>query len=259
MTLTNKIMRCGWTAALASALLLAGCVSDQDRQRLQDGYAAYNAKQYAKASNIADNYIQSFPQDPHVDEAYYLRALTRLAAGDKAAAQDDLQQAYATASRPDLRAKSARALGDLAYDRAAYAEAIKHYQQALAANPQSPEAQTYYRLGAALQAIGRWDEARGPLNKVLILSDSGGWDDYARRRLGVHSYSLQFGAFRDLEGARRMARGLQQQKIAAEVFKEQRGTSPLYTVRAGSYETLALANAAKERLRASHIDGVVYP
>ena len=245
---------------LASALaLLAGCVTDQDRQRLQDGYAAYNAQHYSQASNIADAYIRKFPQDPHIDEAYYLRALTRLAAGDKAAAHDDLEQAYARTSRPDLRAKSARILGDLAYDRAAYPEAIERYQQALAADPQSIEAQTYYRLGAALQAVGRWDEARGPLNKVLTLSDSGNWDDYARRRLSVHSFSLQFGAFRDLDGARRMARGLQQHKVAAEVFKEQRGTSPLYTVRAGSYPTLAQADAAKQRYHASHIDGVVYP
>lgn len=256
---------CGWSTRLAGGLLLVlgvllgGCVTQQDRQALQQGYDDYNAHRYAAAAQAANTYIDKFPHDEDVGEAYYLRALTELTANERTQARTDLAAAIAATKRADLQARSERVLGDLAFEDDHYAEAIRYYQSALAADPASPEAQTYYRLGCSLQAIGQWAEARAPLARVLSMPDNGGWDDYARRRLGATAFALQFGAYRDLAPARTLALGLRRAGVQADVFRELRGTAPLYTVRFGHYLTLPEVESARQAMLARYPQVAIYP
>ncbi len=71
----------------------------------------------------------------------------------------DLRAALSKTTRADVKGKSNRALGDIAYDREQWAEALKDYQGAVESGFAFPPAtQTYldYRMGAVLQAQGQW-------------------------------------------------------------------------------------------------------
>ncbi len=239
--------------AAVVAVGLAGCQtgSERDRQSLDRGFDAYSAGQYDAAAGAAGGYIAKYPDDAAVDEAYYLRGLSRMGLGDRAGAAADLRVAIAKSNRDDLRGKAWRGLGELAFEGERFEEAMQDYREALGYYPaQRPDALVVYRIGACLQALGQWDAARPWFQRVLEVSPAG--DALALRALerrDARGFSLQFGAYGSLANANDALKQLKAQGIISGVVvpEMQEGTM-LYMVRAGMYRTYDEAEAGRAGL-----------
>src|SRR6476469_6548980 len=82
---------------LITSMLLIGCVDQNSRQSLQNGYTALDNKQYDQAISEADGFLTKSPQGVGSADALYLkgRALEERAtnSGDAQRAKQDLQAA----------------------------------------------------------------------------------------------------------------------------------------------------------------------
>lgn len=239
-------------AGLAALLcLLPGCTqaSKQDREALAQGFTNYSSQQYDRAEAAADAYIRKYPDDPNVDEAYYLRGMARLGKGSPAAAAQDLNTAIAKTQRDDLNAKAHRALGDMAYAAQRFEQSIEYYCTALQFYPSNrPEPMVLYRLGAAYQNLGRWAEARPQLERVSQVTSEPRLRQLALNRSRATAFSLQFGAFGQKNNAEILARQLNAVGIKAVLVPEIEEAALVYSVRAGVYADIAHADEARRKL-----------
>ena len=236
---------------------IAGCTAEADRKALQDGFAKYNARQLDQAEAIASKYIASEPPGPNIDEAYYLRGLARLTAGNHAGAVADLRDAIKRTSRPDLKGKAFREIADAEFDQARWPEAQQDYEQALAQSGgtlSSPAtAHVNFRIGACLQAQGDWTRAESSFAHVIAANADPALAAKARIRMHAEGFALQFGAFQNAPNARQQADELQAAGITAVIASELRDDGQLwFFVRSGTYKTWAQAVAAREQMQAKY-------
>jgi len=231
--------------------MLCSCQSAQQNQqaKLNDGFNSYTQRRFDLSEQAADGYINALPNDPNVDEAYYLRGISRLGKEDKSGAAEDLRTAVAKSKRADLKAKAQRGLGDLAFDAQNWPLAVKHYQSAISYLPAEQNAPiVVFRIGAALQAQGKWADSRPYFQQVLRLNADKFWKDRATVRLRVDSYTLQFGAFRDNANASQTAKTLRSQRLDPTVVNEVRDGQLLFMVRCGEFNTYTEADEARTKL-----------
>jgi tetratricopeptide (TPR) repeat protein len=237
---------------LLVAAILAGC-APTDPKSLQSGFDKYQSKQVDQAEAIADTYIRANPNAGDIDQAYYLRGISRMTRGNRTAATDDLLTAIKKTARADLRSKAYRALGDMAYDQQKWADAVKDYQAGLDNITLDKPTITYfnYRIGAALQAQGDWARSEPWFAKVIAARDDAALADRAVRRLHATSFALQYGAFQDRASAQALITQLQASGITATLASEIRGDNKLWVlVQSGSYTTWAEASNARTRVPA---------
>jgi tetratricopeptide (TPR) repeat protein len=240
--------------ALAALPLIAGCTTEADRASLQQGFAKYQARQPEESESIADKLITSNPYSPSVDEAYYLRGLSRMLRGNRAGASADLHEAIQKTSRADLKGKASWALGDIAYDQSQWDEAQKDYQQALSSGAVTGANVAYlnYRVGASLQNKGEWTAAQSWFGRAAGENAAPDIKERAVGRMYASSFSLQYGAFHEGPRAREMANQLQAAGVPPVIKSEMREGQILYLVQSGSYHTMADVIAARERMQAKY-------
>jgi len=237
---------------LLTSLALTSCVTtDADRQALQKGYTLYTSRQLDDAEATATKFITANPQSDNLDEAYYLRGISRLTKGgttNRQAAQTDLKLALEKTKRPDLKAKATRALGDINFDETRWTEAKKYYEQAF--DGATPALTTYlnYRIGACLQATGDWDPAQPFFQKVITANNDSYLTERSIARMYAKNFALQFGAFQEGPKAAELITQLKTSTIPAAVVTETREGKLLYIVRSGSYKTWQEADTARDKL-----------
>lgn len=236
---------------LLAALLLAACANPStDSQSLQEGFQKYSAFKAAESEAIANRYLAANPNASDLDQAYYLRGISRMTNGNRAGAASDLRTAITKTTRADLRTKAYRALGDIAYDQQQWADTLKSYLAALDNLALDPATITYlnFRMGATYQAQGEWTRAEPWFNKVVTANNDPTYYDRAQRRLHARFFALQFGAFQDIAGARALAATLSAASISATATPEVRDNKLWYLVQSGSYPTLTEALQARDRV-----------
>jgi tetratricopeptide (TPR) repeat protein len=240
-------------------LLLVGCgPTDADRKVLTDAYARYGTRDFAGTEELAGKYIDKEPTADNVDEAFYLRGLARYGRGDRIGATADLGKALERTKRADMKYKANMTLGDIAFDQYRWEEAVADYQKALGAGA-GVEPRLQFRLGAALQAVGQWDNARAHFEAVAGPGGDAALAERARERMEARVFSLQFGAFKEGVRAGDLARQLKAAGIPANVASELRDKQLVFVVRAGSYTTWADAEAARKRVAVRYPGAVVVP
>jgi tetratricopeptide (TPR) repeat protein len=258
------MLRLAMAMLLGVAAVMDGCTATvADRKALAAGYTDYQARKFDEAEAAANGYLAKYPSADNADEALYLRGLARLGRGDKGGAAQDLRAAIARSRRKDLQAKAHRALGDIAFDGTQWAEAQKEYATALTSGAGGTEAgYVNYRLGAALQAQGRWDEAKPYLEKAAVGGDAA-VAERAREREGARYFTLQFGSFREAGNANALVREVNGANVLsgqqAGVFPEAHDGQTLYAVRAGGYATWAAADGARAKVLGKYPLVTVYP
>jgi tetratricopeptide (TPR) repeat protein len=279
---------------LVALLLLTSsfpsCVTTEaDRQALQKGFDAYSNRRLDEAEAAATAFINANPDSPNIDEAYYLRGLSRLTRGNngtpsaaparavtgggpagsaggaggvagegggRAAAADDLRLAIAKSSRPDLKAKATRVLarieGDTHVDATRWKEAKDAYLQALPGA--SPAEATYfnYRIGAAFQCMGEFDAARPYLQEVIAANSDPYLTERSISRLRASDFTLQFGAFHEAPRAAELRAQLRASNIPADVLTDTRDGKLIYIIRSGSYKTWQQADAARDQYQSKY-------
>lgn len=247
-------------AILAACLTLATCgVSDQDKKSLQSGYADYSSHNLENAANTASAFIKKYPNEQSVDEAYYLRGISRLGRGDKAGGAEDLKIAVQKTKRPDLKEKALRALGDVAFENQQWDDAKSDYLGALASAPAKDQPYLHYRVGQCLQSLGQWDAGKAELWKALALNPDPALKDRILAHVNAKSFSVQFGAFPDSPHAGELKSQLTATGLMATVATELRGGKLFYLVRYGSYATWEAANSARLRFLAKYPTVIIAP
>lgn len=247
---------------------LSSCVvSEADRKSLENGFTQYSNRQFDQAQSAADGYIQKNPDADNIDEAYYLRGLSRLSKGlpaDRSAATQDLQIAIEKTKRDDLKVKAYRALGDLAFDANRWQQAADNYQKSLDSGNAGSDAYVQYRIGACLQSLGQWDRAKPYFQRVASLNTDPALTQRSISRMNASSFSLQFGAFRDSPKAADFIKQLKTPPagtppITAAITTELRDGHLIYLVRSGTYPTYDEATAARSRLLAKYPTVTIFP
>ena len=260
---------CGVALLLAAPLLTAcaGTPSDQDKKNLEGGFASYSRRQYSAAERSATAYIEKFPKDKYVDEALYLRGLARQGLGNRAGAEKDLNDAIAKADRFDLKAKANRALGDMAYEDQHFDAAIGYYNASVAASigpdPRkpsgAPEAAVYERLGASLQAVGKWSDAKPYFDRALASGPDPSVVQRVEARRYAVAFQLQFGVFADAANARTLVAALKTQGFAATLVNESHDGKTMWYVRAGNFQIFSQAEGARQGAAAKKLNPIIVP
>jgi tetratricopeptide (TPR) repeat protein len=238
-----------WPALLLAAALLTACeTKPAPGPTLADAAAKYSARQIDDAEAIASQYIAANPSGANLDEAYYLRGLCRFTRGSRPLAALDLQQALARTTRPDLKAKAHRALGDIEFETEQWSAAQADYDAALAAGTLDAPTVTLikYRMAVALQSLGQWQKAQQWFSQAIAGNPDPVTRERAVARMDATHFSLQFGAFRDAPNARDLLTQLQAAGITATIDSQLREGQLLYLVRSGNYATWTQAAAARD-------------
>jgi tetratricopeptide (TPR) repeat protein len=245
---------------LAPSLLLLSCVTTEaDKQSLQKGFDSYSGRNLDDAEAAATRFIDANPASPNLDEAHYLRGLTRLTRGgsaNRALAAEDLRTALQKSNRQDLKTKAARILrrieGDTHFDADRWKEARAAYQEALAGASPTDTAYFNYRIGACLQAVGDWDAAEPYFKTVVADNADPVLTERSIARMYAKNFALQFGAFQERPRATELLAQLKQSSIPATVVTETREGRLLYIVRSGTYKTWHEADAARDKLQSKY-------
>ncbi len=228
--------------------LLGGCAQpiSGPRVNLQQGFAAYQGKDYSQASRTARAYIASHPDGAQLDDAYYLLGISHETQGQFSRARHDFQRAISMTHQSAVRRKANKALGDMAFAKAHYGQAATYYQTAIAAmNGRTPPASMLFKYGAALQDSGHWHAAQEPLSQAVADAPGSTAAADAQQRLAVNHFALQYGAFLVNKSAWAMVGQLRSAGISAAVVPSVVGGRKLYLVQSGSYMTLPSAMAAR--------------
>jgi tetratricopeptide (TPR) repeat protein len=247
--------------ALFASLGCQGQLSPQARQCLQDAYTASAAGDNRAVIADTDVFLHMDDRARRADEAYYLRGLARYGLGDRAGAQADLSEALGRTQMKELRAKSAAALGDLAWDADEMQTAERMYGLALnnLQKDQKPADHAHYRLGCVLQRLGRWEEADDHFNKVVYFFSGSKLAERAGRRLNARDWTIQVAAFEGKSRAEAVVRELRDRNlpaVAQPIVAEGRLT---FVVQVGHYPTYEQATASLGAVRQHKPDAYVIP
>lgn len=125
---------------------------------LRDGLFALRDKKFNQALLLFNKAVKA---DPERGESRYYLGLARYMMNDYEAAAESFRAAIENGhAGPD----TAQSLGDALMPLEQYEEAAKAYQSALA---EKPSAELYGRLGLALSALGRRDEAKNAVKAAI--------------------------------------------------------------------------------------------
>ncbi|MGC8623720.1 MAG: tetratricopeptide repeat protein [Phycisphaerae bacterium] len=230
--------------------LIAGCATPVPHRSpagsLSSGYQAYEQGHFLTAESIARSFISTDFAGKNIAEAYYLAAIAEEHQDELALAAQDYRAAIAHSQRPDLQAKSYKALGDISYIMARFGQAVENYKKFLFIDPTAvPDARMLYRLGVSLQNSGHWNGARQYLDKLLSSFPKSQLAKNALQRLSMNHFALQFGAWNNSPAAWRQVTGLQARGVGAAVVPQIIGGHTLFLVQGGVYSTYGAALAAR--------------
>ena len=230
--------------------------------RIRQGHHAYQRGDYARVQRLLSPVIAAHAERPDVGEAYYVRGLARLKAGQAKAAANDFQAALRVADRSELKALLHAQLGNLAFEDGQYESAARHYRRAAPNLPdRSPTDRVLLRYGVSLQRAGRFRQAKLVLADLLTRFSSGPAAAEARRKLTWigHYYSIQCGVYSNQANAQATARKLRAQGLQASAWRETHNGSTRFVVRAGRYTRRADAERALPNVRQTIPDAFVVP
>lgn len=253
-----------WALVLAAGLGGAGCtqLSPEGRALLESGYDAAERGDNQGTINAMDKFLDEHGKSHRADEGYYLRGLGHYRAGHRSEAQADFAKALDETGKKEVRGKAHLALGDIAWDDDDMAEAEKNYRAALKDLPadEPPVDRVHFRAGAALQRMGKWEEAAVEFHRVMELFKSSPFAAQAARRVNASGWTVQVGAFKVKSVADQAAAKLRQGGLIADVRPTNEGGQGLaFLVQAGSYATYEDAQAALGRIRQGHPDAFIAP
>ena len=252
-----------FAAALLALLVALGGVSGcRQMQRLtpdvREATQAYEAGDYERAFTRGRAVVRSGPDEQRVLGAYVAGMAARRL-GDDDNALRYLREA-SSASDDELAADAAATLGILYSERARHADAAHALLRAADRYSGENRARAYFHAGIAQQKLGRWPQARTNLILARASSSDPDFWQQVEDQLDVTGYTIQTGAFRDPDNARRAADDLapRARSVGLSAPRLIRSTDTrggrVTLVQIGEFATFASARSYRQRLGA---DGAV--
>jgi tetratricopeptide (TPR) repeat protein len=258
---------------VASAVLVIimagglGCQNTKDTQTLQQGYGALDLKDYQRAINAADDYLQKHPTGNGAAEAAYLRgrAFEQRTKGSDAEAQANLREARASYEKvltlgpaKQLEAFTRASLGNVAYWMNDFGAAEINWTSAYEKlEPGDLKAWVLYRTGLSQQRLGKWEAADDTFAQVEKEFPKSEPAARAASHRGARAFYVQVAAFSSPQPAEKLVSTLRSQGYPVGRFeKKEKG---LQLVMAGPIKRYEEAVTMRNRLGEQFRDAVIVP
>jgi len=252
-------------AVLLASLCAAGCaeqLSPEAQRLLTAGKASYQSGPRNDAATIATmtEFLAGNPKSRRADEAYYWRGLARYRSGALAGAKSDFNQTLSRTDNNDLKGRSLKALGDMAFDAddSAVAESMYHQSLVFLDDAKPPVDEVRYRLGQTFQRLGMWAEADKQFSRLGYRFPDGVLSRQAARFIHCTAWTIQICALkskRSADAMARQARGKLKQDPFVSVVPGQ--DELLMAVRVGRYALYEQALADLAAAKAQFSDAYV--
>jgi tetratricopeptide (TPR) repeat protein len=234
----------GHVIAIAAALSVfaAGCTEPAGqgaKNLLVDAAAAYDRDRSARVIELTDRYLLEYPGAPNRDEALYLRGMSHYRLGQFIHAEADLKRVLKETQKTSLRAFALTQMGEIAFQKGQLEQAEDFCRQAIAiaARGVAPSDKAHYRLGCALQRLGRWGQADVAFGHVMYLFGGSELARLASDRHGGRAWTVRAGTYERKEFAKAEASRLRQRGVPAQIDTAVRGDRLYYRIQVGRYES----------------------
>lgn len=262
--LANRITAIICLAALVF-FALTGCnspISSRSQGRLDMARKQVKNKNSSSAIQNLNLFLSNHPSGPNSGEAYYLRGIChrRAIPANEQLAEQDFQNALKDKKDRVVRPLALVGLGHIMFENHPRQpeKAVEFYRAAIGDLPnEPPKDAALFRLGVSLQKIGQWQDADLYLSRCIDKFPNSTFTKYARDKFGARTWSIQFGAFADLNQARNLVKKLQASGWPANWQTRRKKRSLLYIVRSGRYLNFNQANNMLPRARVIQSDANV--
>ena len=229
---------------------------------LEDIETAVIERDYANAKILAQQFLDGGPGLAQKNEALYFLGLSELFLGEPENAREIFVKLLHNNPDPNLEGRAK--IGEIdAYSFLEKYEVALHKAEALLRDqPQRGlEGLIYLKIARANLKLGRWDEARRALNKI-IATDPGSMEAASARQLLEEKqfFSVQCGSFLQRAHAETLMEELKGRGEYAYIVEtvDKDGTG-FYRVRVGQLTTLSEAKNLKTKLANWGYPTLIYP
>jgi len=240
--------------SLAALGALAGCtqLGPAEKESLLQANQLYNRGDLSAACSRLDRLIADHDSAAEIAEAYYLRGLCRAKAKQFGPAARDFAAAVAKSKRDDLTVQARVSLASLAFQRGDWDEAVDYYKKVLPElPPKPPKDDVLFAAGLAMQRVGKWRDATLCFSEIVQrFRDRPIAADARRKAAWPHPYfSIQLGAYRDLNNAAQVVRDWRDKNLDATQENLPLQGQAMWVVMAGRYRTYGEAIEALQQVR----------
>lgn len=250
------MVKCATSALLIGLLLVlcaGGCtqeLSPEAQSALAAGKISYQAGDDAACVGQMNRYLTMTSSTKFADEGYYWRGLSRLRQRDYVNARGDFSSAIEQTGRNDIKGLALKGLGDVAFATGDMPLAVTAYGDAigLIIPREKPADEARFRLGVALQLVGRWTDADLQFSRLIFLFEGSDLAAKATRLFHATGWTVQAGAFKTRAEAQSLASELKSRGLPAEVKVMPTDAGPTFAVHSGRYETYDKALAQRTKV-----------
>ena len=255
----KRVAGCAAKLITVYCLLFFGCATVPIVDRTTAARALDRAKRLYQEGNFQAAKVafqtyrggQALPD--RLAEAFYWEGMCLLAQRDFGPAREKLESALEQKIGGWLEVYILCALGESLMGLGEFADAQGAYSKAIEASPEDIRLDhVLLRIATCAQRRNNWEEADGFLKRLLSECVKSPLRDVAREKLQYGSrrfFTVQVGAFKTGEAARKRAAELKKQGLGAFVGQIERGGEQLHCVWIGRYENWREANLEMQRIR----------
>ncbi len=181
-----------WEALTAYDELLLRYPNGEEAEHALYGAVVTSSEvhQYARAQQLADQFVAEFPKSDRLDEVRYLKGATALENNDPEGAVTILTELLQASPDTKFKEETAYMIGNARFVQAKYAEARADYETFLKAFPESPYAQEVaYRMPLCLVFDGQYEKAVVELQDFIAKNADSPYVPDAQYRLMVCYYA----------------------------------------------------------------------
>ena len=244
--------------------LLAGCTEfgPAEREMLVQANQQYSRGDVNGATGRLNRLIKDYGQAGEVGEAYYLRGLCQVKAGQPEAARKDFEAALSKSRRDDLAARAQASLGTLAYERGQWTEAADRFAKALPGLPnQPPKDEVLFSAALSNQRAGNWKKATTYLAELLRNFHDRPIATEARRLAAWRHdfYAIQLAAYQSSDNAQDAVKSWRRKGLDPDLENVPRGGAAIWVIKVGRYRTYAEASTALAGVRKLEPKAIIVP
>jgi len=255
----------GWTTLVL--LLLAGCQSQPGTDNtppssLEEAQRLKASGKYDEALAAARQYLAQQPNGTNCSDALLLAGECEMELTQYDNAQRDFQEAQIKPRNKTISAQAKFGMGQAAFARDEYTDAIRSYEAALQTDTNSLNApKTLYKLGLSYIRNSNWGEGRRRLREVTEKYAGAPEAELASEILDMRRdvFVLKCDSFSNTAAAQKQISQLQTKGVQARVVPITRSGRTLQSVQTGNYPRYDEARRAGRSLQDQGIASIVFP
>ncbi len=223
---------------------------------------AIMGKDFIKAKNLAESFIQESPLSPQLNQVRYYLGISQLGLSHYSEARDQFQSVMRVSVSEDLYEKAWLGVIDSLGMERNFEEDLRQLDEFLAKRPHSEFLSVIYlKIGRANLKLLRWEKAQAYLKKVVHDFPNSFEAHSARQLLEEKRYfAIQVGSFLDQARALALVQELKNKGEYVYLVETQDSQGRVfYRVRVGQLRNLIEANRMQDHLSNQGYPTHIYP